>query len=101
MGSTSLENVTEEDRSAALAAVANANTVRTRCFIDSPPCRHYTCGRWSWKFRNSIRRQEPGDPKKRLELVGLGQDAELVRSDFDHSERQACKLMSMDRVSHW
>jgi len=47
-----------------------------------------------------VRRQQPDDPKKRLELVDLGQDAALVRSDFDHSERQACKLMSMDRVSY-
>src|SRR5258708_29597408 len=39
MGSTFLENGTEEDRSAALTAVATANTARTRGFIDAPPCR--------------------------------------------------------------
>jgi putative transposase len=33
-------------------------------------------------------------------LVGLRQDVALVMSEFQYSERQACKLISMDRTSY-
>ena len=36
----------------------------------------------------------------RLELVGLRQDVAFVMSEFAYSERQACKLMSMDRTTY-
>jgi hypothetical protein len=38
--------------------------------------------------------------KKRLELVGQRQDVAFVMSEFQYSERDACKLISMDRTSY-
>ena len=43
---------------------------------------------------------ENGDPKKRLELVGRRQDVALVMSECHYSEREACKLMELDRSSY-
>lgn len=33
-------------------------------------------------------------------FLGLRQDVALVMSEFQYSERQACKLMSMDRTTY-
>jgi putative transposase len=35
-----------------------------------------------------------------MELVGLRQDVAFVMSEFQYSERQACKLMSLDRSTY-
>jgi len=52
-------------------------------------------------------RPEPGsgsaedrDPKKRLELVGQRRDVALVMAEHGLSERRACKLLEVDRISY-
>src|SRR5262249_25547520 len=41
-----------------------------------------------------------GDPKKRLELVGVRQDVAFVMSEHQYSEREACKLLWIDRATY-
>src|SRR5271169_1563494 len=43
---------------------------------------------------------ESGDPKKRLELVGLRQDVAFVEQEKGLSERRACRLLELDRSSY-
>jgi putative transposase len=43
---------------------------------------------------------EIGDPKKRLELVGQRKNAAHVIAEFGMTERQACKLLDLDRTSY-
>ena len=43
---------------------------------------------------------ESGDPKKRLELVGLRQDVAFVQQEMGLSERRACRLLDLDRSSY-